>query len=82
MYRSEAKFVIIFRYLTGEVFKSQLAVFIVFMSIFLSQTFVRFLAEATEGKIPGYLVLSLIGLRFPQLAAIILPLISLMLIRK
>jgi len=66
--------VIIFRYLTGEVFKSQLAVFIVFMSIFLSQTFVRILADATEGKIPGYLVLSLIGLRFPQLAAIILPL--------
>lgn len=65
---------IIFRYLTGEVFKSQLAVFIVFMSIFLSQTFVRILADATEGKIPGYLVLSLIGLRFPQLAAIILPL--------
>ena len=65
---------IIFRYLTKEVFKSQLAVFIVFMSIFLSQTFVRFLADATEGKIPGYLVLSLIGLRFPQLSAIILPL--------
>lgn len=65
---------IIFRYLTKEVFKSQLAVFIVFMSIFLSQTFVRILADATEGKIPGYLVLSLIGLRFPQLSAIILPL--------
>lgn len=65
---------IIFRYLTGEVFKSQFAVFIVFMSIFLSQTFVRVLADATEGKIPGYLVASIIGLRFPQLAAIILPL--------
>ena len=65
---------IIFRYLTGEVFKSQIAVFIVFMSIFLSQTFVRVLADATEGEIPGYLVLSIIGLRFPQLAAVILPL--------
>lgn len=65
---------IIFRYLTGEVFKSQIAVFIVFMSIFLSQTFVKILADATEGEIPGYLVLSIIGLRFPQLAAIILPL--------
>ncbi|NVK25928.1 MAG: LPS export ABC transporter permease LptF [Gammaproteobacteria bacterium] len=65
---------IIFRYLTGEVFKSQFAVFIVFMSIFLSQTFVKVLADATEGKIPGYLVASIIGLRFPQLAAIILPL--------
>jgi lipopolysaccharide export system permease protein len=66
--------VIIFRYLTTEVFKSQFAVFVVFMSIFLSQTFVRILADATEGKIPGYLVASIIGLRFPQLAAVIIPL--------
>ncbi|WP_210560145.1 LPS export ABC transporter permease LptF [Psychrosphaera aestuarii] len=65
---------IILRYLTAEIFKSQFAVFIVLMSIFMSQTFVRILADATEGKIPGYLVASIIGLRFPQLAAIILPL--------
>lgn len=65
---------IILRYLTAEVFKSQIAVFIVLMSIFMSQTFVRILADASEGKIPGYLVASIIGLRFPQLAAIILPL--------
>lgn len=65
---------IILRYLTAEVFKSQFAVFIVLMSIFMSQTFVRVLADASEGKIPGYLVASIIGLRFPQLAAIILPL--------
>lgn len=65
---------IILRYLTAEVFKSQFAVFLVLMSIFLSQTFVRVLADASAGKIPGYLVASIIGLRFPQLAAIILPL--------
>ena len=65
---------IILRYLTAEVFKSQFAVFIVLMSIFMSQTFVRVLADATEGKIPGYLVASIIGLRFPGFAAIILPL--------
>lgn len=65
---------IILRYLTAEVFKSQFAVFLVFMSIFLSQTFVKVLADASEGKIPGYLVASIIGLRFPQLAAVILPL--------
>ena len=65
---------IILRYLTAEVFKSQFAVFLVLMSIFMSQTFVRVLASAAEGKIPGYLVASIIGLRFPQLAAIILPL--------
>lgn len=65
---------IILRYLTAEVFKSQFAVFLVFMSIFLSQSFVRVLAEASEGKIPGYLVATIIGLRFPQLSAVILPL--------
>lgn len=65
---------IILRYLIAEVFKSQIAVFLVFMAIFMSQTFVRVLADASEGKIPGYLVASIIGLRFPQFAAIILPL--------
>ena len=65
---------IILRYLTAEVFKSQFAVFLVLMSIFMSQTFVRILASAAEGKIPGYLVASIVGLRFPQFAAVILPL--------
>jgi len=32
---------IIFRYLLGEVFKSQLAVFIILMTIIISQRFVR-----------------------------------------
>ena len=65
---------IIFRYIFAEVFKSQFAVFIVLMTIFISQTFVRILADASEGKIPGHLVISIIGLKLPQLAAVILPL--------
>ncbi len=65
---------LIFRYLTGEVFKSQTAVFLTLMTIFLSQRFVSILSSASEGNIPGKLVLSLLALKLPQLASLILPL--------
>ncbi len=62
------------RYLISEVFKSQLAVFLVLITIFISQKFVRVLADASEGDIPGQLVMSIILLNLPQLAGLILPL--------
>ena len=65
---------IIFRYLIKEVVKTQLAVFIVLMAIFLSQKFVRVLADASDGGIPGQLVMTFIGLSIPSLSGIILPL--------
>lgn len=65
---------IIFRYLLAEVFKSQLAVFIILMTIIISQRFVKILADASEGEIPGQLVVSIVALKLPQLAVIILPL--------
>ncbi|WP_440054074.1 LPS export ABC transporter permease LptF [Pseudoalteromonas sp. T1lg65] len=65
---------LIFRYLTGEVLKSQVAVFLTLMTIFLSQKFVSILSSASEGGIPGKLVLSLLALKLPQLAGYILPL--------
>jgi len=65
---------IVFRYLTGEVFKSQLAVFVILVSIILSQRFVQILADASEGEIPTQLILTLISLKLPQLAVLILPL--------
>ena len=37
---------IVFRYLIGEVFKSQLAVFLILITIIISQRFVRVLADA------------------------------------
>ena len=40
---------IIFRYLLKEVAKTQLAVFIVLMTIFISNKFVRILDDAAEG---------------------------------
>ncbi|WP_258806476.1 LPS export ABC transporter permease LptF [Pseudidiomarina sp. CB1] len=64
----------IFRYLMRETFKSQIAVLAVLMTIFVSQKFVRVLADASAGEIPGDLVIKLLGLNLPALAALILPL--------
>lgn len=65
---------IIFRYLLKEVAKTQLAVFFVLMAIFISNKFVRILDDASEGGIPGHLVMVFIGLKIPDLAGMILPL--------
>lgn len=65
---------IVFRYLIGEVFKSQLAVFLILITIIMSQRFVRILADASEGELPGQLVLTILSLKLPQLAVLILPL--------
>jgi len=67
-------FVIIFRYLLKEVAKTQLAVFLVLMTIFISQKFVRVLGDASEGSIPGQMVMIFIGLKIPDLAGMMLPL--------
>lgn len=65
---------IVFRYLLKEVAKTQLAVFFVLMTIFISQKFVRVLDDASEGGIPGHLVMVFIGLKMPDLAGMLLPL--------
>lgn len=65
---------IIFRYLLKEVFKTKFAVFFVLMTIFISNKFVRVLDDASEGGIPGHLVMVFIGLKIPDLAGMILPL--------
>ena len=65
---------IVFRYLIGEVFKSQLAVFLILITIIMSQRFVKILADASDGDIPGQLVLTILSLKLPQLAVVIIPL--------
>lgn len=65
---------LIFRYLTAEVLKSQLAVFLTLMTIFVSEKFVRILTEATDGSLPAKLIISMLALKLPQLASFILPL--------
>jgi len=65
---------IIFRYLLKEVAKTQLAVFFVLMTIFISQKFVSILGDASEGGLPGHMVMLFIALKTPDLAGMMLPL--------
>lgn len=64
---------LIFRYLLRETFKSQLAVFFILMSIFITLKFVRILGDATDGNVPADLVLGFITLYSPVLASLVLP---------
>lgn len=64
---------LIFRYLLRETFKSQIAVFIILMAIFITLRFVRVLGDATEGSVPADLVLGFIMLYSPILASLVLP---------
>jgi len=66
--------VIVFRYLFREVLKAQIAVLLVLLTIFISQHFVRVLADASDGEFPATLVVTLMGLNLPYLAVLVLPL--------
>jgi lipopolysaccharide export system permease protein len=66
--------VIVFRYLIREVLKAQIAVLLVLLTIFISQHFVRVLADASDGEFPASLVMTLLGLNLPYLAVLVLPL--------
>ena len=65
---------IIVRYLTKETLKSQLAVLFVLLLVFISQNFIKTLAEATDGSIPSDLILTFMGLSIPSMALLMLPL--------
>ena len=65
---------IIVRYLTRETVKSQIAVLFVLFLVFISQKFIRILADATEGSIPSDLIVTLLGLYMPSMALLMLPL--------
>lgn len=65
---------IIFRYLTKEVFQTLFAVTFVLLLIFLSNQLVRYLSYAASGKIPASILLQLMGLEIPYLLAVLLPL--------
>lgn len=65
---------IITRYLLSEVLKSQFAIFFILMTIFISQKFVSILGDASEGGIPGNMVMIFIALKSPELAGMIMPL--------
>ncbi|GIU45594.1 LPS export ABC transporter permease LptF [Shewanella algidipiscicola] len=51
-----------------------MAVLLVLLAIFVSQHFVRVLADASEGEFPASLVMTLLGLNLPYLAVLVVPL--------
>jgi lipopolysaccharide export system permease protein len=57
-----------------ETLKSQVAIFLLLMAIFITQKFVRVLADASDGEIPASLVLGFLALHMPVLASLVLPL--------
>lgn len=65
---------ILSRYLTKEIFKSQLAILFILLLMFFSQQLISVLNSAVSGKIPTDLVLSLLGLGMPALSQFMLPL--------
>ncbi|WP_217349310.1 LPS export ABC transporter permease LptF [Pasteurella oralis] len=65
---------ILTRYLTKEVFKSQIAILFILLLIFFCQQLVRVLGSAASGKVPADLVMSLLGLGMPTMAQLMLPL--------
>ncbi|GLS83112.1 LPS export ABC transporter permease LptF [Paraferrimonas haliotis] len=54
--------------------KAQAAVLFVLLTIFISQNFVRVLADASEGQFPAGLVATIMALNLPWLSALIVPL--------
>ncbi|WP_301099238.1 LPS export ABC transporter permease LptF [Otariodibacter sp.] len=65
---------ILSRYLTKEIFKSQVTILFILLVIFFFQQLVRVLTSAVSGKVPTDLVLSLLGLGMPTMAQLMLPL--------
>lgn len=65
---------IIIRYLIRETLKSQFAIFFVLFLVFLSQKFIRVLADASDGEIPARMILSIVGLNMPAMGLLMLPL--------
>ena len=51
-----------------------MAVLFVLFLIFVSQKFIRVLSQATDGSIPGHVIMTLIGLYMPTMAMLMLPL--------
>ncbi len=65
---------ILLKYLTKEIFKSQIAILFILLLIFFAQQLVRVLGSAVNGNVPSDLVFSLLGLGMPTMAQLMLPL--------
>lgn len=65
---------ILSRYLTKEIFKSQITILFILLLIFVTQQLVRVLGSAANGNVPPDLILSLLGFGMPTMAQLMLPL--------
>lgn len=65
---------IIFRYLSREIFAALSAITSILLLIFLSNQFVRYLNKAASGKFAGGVLLHLMAIEIPHLLAMLLPL--------
>ncbi|MGL5949776.1 MAG: LPS export ABC transporter permease LptF [Aeromonas sp.] len=65
--------VIVFRYLFRETLKTQLAVLLVLLLIFISQQFIKIIGDAADGEVPTRLVSTLLLLNLPNMALLMLP---------
>ena len=64
---------IIFRYLSREIYQATTAVTGVLLLIFLCHQFVRFLAKAAQGKLGFAIVFNLLAIQIPYLLGLLLP---------
>ncbi len=62
------------RYILRETVKTQIALFIILTAIFLCQSFVQILNQATKGDIPASLVTQILMLSVPNMSVFMLPL--------
>lgn len=65
---------IIFRYLTREVYGTLLAMTFVLLLVFISNQFIHYLSQAASGGIPARTVMQLMSLQVPLLLGYLLPL--------
>lgn len=65
---------ILFKYLTREIVKSQIVILFVLLFFFFAQQLVQVLSSAVNGNVPPNLIFSLLGLNMPTMAQLMLPL--------
>ena len=65
---------LIFRYLTKEVFVTLVSLTAILLLIFMSNQLILYLNRAASGQIPGMLIMKLMMLELPNLLSLLLPL--------
>ncbi len=65
---------ILYKYIFKDIFKVQLVTFLVLMSIFLCQSIIKFLGQASSGSVPVGIVTELVFYSMPSIGFILIPL--------